>query len=328
MGLVYNTDYISISNEEVSSDFRVLKGKIEDSNLLYNKASMLGSLKRGDAHTTFTPVVPFNYESFYTLVYNDNFYHFKIARSSDHAPITIDKIYPSLSKVPANILKWNVQFSKPVNPIKIYDHISFLDEDGHQIDRSILHLAAPLLSEDGMLLTIWVEPGRQKRDLGPNRHLGSVFEPFKKYAIHIANTLKDAEGAPIQTSFSHTFTTIESDRTKPSISTWAVTPIKGGTRLPLEIVCNDNLDYGSLLDAFSVSYNGNQVKGSLSYDSQTTKIHFTPEHKWKTGSYTIQLDPQLEDLAGNNLVHLFDRSLKEKSDDRAKAKLSLSVVSE
>lgn len=326
--LDFNTEYVRVANHEVTSDFRILKGRIEDRNQYFNKASIIGSVKRENTHTTFIPAVPFDYETMYTLVYNENFFHFKIARTSEYKAMTINEIYPSHPEVPANILKWYVQFSRPVNPIKIYEHISFLDEDGRPIDRSILHLAAPLLSEDGMLLTIWVEPGRQKRGLGPNRYLGSVFEPFKQYTIHIADTLKDAHGATIATSVSHTFTTIESDRTKPSLSNWEVIPIKADTRLPLEIVCNDDLDYGSLLDAFSVSFNGKEIKGTLSLDSRTTKFLFTPEDKWKKGTYNIQLDYRLEDLAGNNLVHLFDRSLKEKPEEITLDKLTLSVISE
>ena len=85
-----------------------------------------------------------------------------------------------------------------MNPIKIYDHIRFLDDEGKPIDRSILDLGAPLLSADGTLLTVWIEPGRQKRLLGPNRHLGSVFDIEQNYTLHISNTLKDAQGIALE----------------------------------------------------------------------------------------------------------------------------------
>ncbi len=324
--LSYTTAHVSISNAYATSGMKVFKGEIADYNRVHNTPSIIGTTKKGDVSTTFTPLVPFDQETPYTLVCDDQFFHFEIKRSKDQPAMTVSGIYPSIDEVPANILKWYIQFSQPVNPVKIYEHINFLDHVGKPIDRSILHLCAPLLSEDGTLLTVWIEPGRQKRMLGPNRHLGSVFEPHRQYTLHIADTLKDADGVPIARGVRHTFTTTDSDRTKPSLANWVVAALQADTRQPLKITSNDHLDYGSLLDAFSISLDGHRVEGALTYDSETTTIHFTPIDKWKKGIYTIQLEYQLEDLAGNNLYHLFDRPIEKQKKEVVFEELTLSVV--
>lgn len=324
--LDYSSTHVRISSPQITSDIKVIKGQVADYKLLDDTPAIIGTVKKDGSYTTFTPIVPFDQETPYTLVFDDQFFHFEIKRGKDQPIMTVSSIYPSVDEVPANILKWYIRFSQPVNPVRIYEHINFLDQEGKPIDRSILHLGAPLLSEDGTLLTVWIEPGRQKRMLGPNRHLGSVFEPYRQYTLHIADTLKDKHGVPIAKSVRHTFTTTDSDRIKPTIANWSVGSLPSDTRQPLAIKSNDHLDYGSLLDAFSIMLDDHRVDGVLTYDSETTMIHFTPSDKWKKGSYTIQLGYQLEDLAGNNLHHLFDRPIKGQQEEVASDKLTLSVV--
>ena len=324
--LDYSTTHVRMSSAQVSSDIKVINGAISDFELLRETTAIIGTVNIDGAYITFKPTVPFDQETPYTLVYNDQYFHFEIARSKDQTVMAVTDIYPSVKEVPANILKWYIKFSQPVNPVRIYEHINFLDREGIPIDRSILELGAPLLSEDGMLLTVWIEPGRQKRLLGPNRYLGSVFEPYREYTLQIAHTLKDATGVPIKQSVRHTFTTTGSDRTKPIISDWDVTMLQSDTHQTLMITCNEYLDYGSLLDAFSVWLDGDRVEGKLSYDGLTSSIHFIPADKWKKGIYTIHVAHQLEDLAGNNLHHLFDRPINEKEREVTSEELTLTLV--
>jgi hypothetical protein len=39
------------------------------------------------------------------------------------------------------------------------------------------------------------------------------------------------------------------------------------------------------------------------------KVNFTPAKPWSAGTYKLQIETRLEDLAGNNLGRLFDRDL-------------------
>ena len=319
------TTHLRIANAEEGADIKIIKGDVAEYDHFENAVSILGETNTEGKYTVFTPLVPFDQETPYTLIYNGSNFGFEITRLAEDVKMEVTSIYPSIDQVPANILKWYIQFSKPVNPIKIYDHIQFLDQDGKAIDRSILHLGAPLLSEDGTLLTVWVEPGRQKRLLGPNQHLGSVFEADKKYTLHIAESLKDASGLTIEKSISHHFTTITSDRKKPSIAQWEIMPIVSNNRQPLLIKSKEHLDFGSLLDAVSLHYHGTPIEGKLSYDSNTTTIYFTPKENWKKGIYIVKIKSHLEDLAGNNLNDLFDRPVQNKDKQDSTNEFTLQI---
>ena len=307
-----STSYITLSHgANRTADLTILKGELTDEYLIHESTAVMGTVERGEDAITFRPLVPFNQDRPYTVLCEGKVLHFTVAKSHDYEAIQVVDIYPSDREVPANILKWYVRFSRPVNPVKIYDHIHFLDEEGAKIDRSILNLKAPLLSDDGMLLTIWIEPGRQKRLLGPNHHLGSVFDPYKGYVLHIDGGLKDMEGIDMGSAVRHTFITTDSDRLKPSIEDWRANDIAAHTLEPLKIILPEPIDYGSLTDAFGVYYQGNRVAGTFDYNSEVATISFRPASKWYAGTYTIRLGHQLEDLAGNNLRHLFDRPIED-----------------
>ena len=311
-----STSYITLSNgSNHAADLTILKGELTDQYLSHESTAVMGTVERGADAITFRPLVPFNQDRPYTAICEGQLLHFTVARSQEYEAIQVIDIYPADREVPANILKWYVRFSRPVNPVKIYDHIHFLDEEGAAIDRSILNLKAPLLSDDGTLLTIWIEPGRQKRLLGPNHHLGSVFDPYKSYILHIDGDIKDMEGIDMGREVRHTFITTDTDRVKPSIEDWRASDIVAHTSEPLEIVLPEPIDYGSLIDAFGVYNQGRRVAGTLDYDSEAAMISFRPDSKWNAGSYTIRIEHQLEDLAGNNLRHLFDRPIKHANTD-------------
>ena len=313
--LKLNTSYLVVSGGCDTDDFKIIKGQLTVDPYSYEGPTIIGAIESDKSSTTFKPLVPFNQETPYTLLCDGEVLHFTVDKPQAYEAIDIVNIYPAVKEVPANILKWYIRFSRPVNPVKIYEHIHFLDQDGAAIDRSILNLKAPLLSDDGTLLTIWIEPGRQKRLLGPNRHLGSVFDPYENYTLKIDGSIKDMEGANMTSSVSHRFITTDADREQPSIDAWSVGSLQAHTLNPLTIAITEQVDYGSLIDAFGLYYQGHRVAGTLEYDSHGNTILFQPEENWQAGDYTISLEQQLEDLAGNNLMHLFDRPIKEESQE-------------
>lgn len=322
----FTTDKLQFEVSFFDGSLKVYRGQFTDLNQLVHQSGILGKTTSDSLLVIFKPLVPFDIETPYTLVYQEQLFEFQIVSDDASRKLQVTSVYPSTNEVPANILKWYIRFSKPVNPVKIYDHIQFLDDENQPIDRSILKLGAPLLSPDGMLLTVWIEPGRQKRDLGPNQHLGSVFEPSSRYTLLIDNTLKDATGLAIDHSYNHTFSTLQSDRVKPSIGDFVAGSIKAKTQLPLIVKCAEHLDYGSLIDAFSIYHNDQLVSGETHFDYQLATIIFVPDVNWKIGKYTLIFESQLEDLAGNNLNQLFDRPVEEDAGTLAQKSYSLEVV--
>lgn len=51
------------------------------------------------------------------------------------------------------------------------------------------------------------------------------------------------------------------------------------------------------------------VLGRASIGREERSWRFVPSARWVVGGYALQVDPRLEDLAGNSLLRLFDRDL-------------------
>jgi len=299
------------------NNFEVYKGNYTSPEDVINKKNIIGSFSYNKKHTTFKPLLPFQKGNEYTVVYKNEVYPFVIAIDDNYDYLQVEVLYPNTNVLPANFLKWYVQFSKPVNPSKIYDHIYLIHEsDSTKVDRALLPLETPLLSEDGKLLTLWVEPGRQKRDLGPNRELGEVLILDKSYALVIDKELKDTQGIAMQEKYMHSFKVENFDRIKPSITSWKIDVPKANTRETLRINFQEYIDYGSLKGALEiVNESGTIIDGDFTINVNQNFALFKPSQDWNKETYIIKCGSIIEDLAGNNLERLFDRDITVEESD-------------
>lgn len=309
----FTSDTIVLKNDNNSkkSLFKVYKGSYTSIDQTVSKKAILGSYSQNDTETYFIPILPFQKNSHYTIVYNNEIFPFTLALESSYNHLQIQALYPNSDTLPSNFLKWYVQFSKPINPSKVYDHITLINNrDMTKVDRALLPLETPLLSDDGTLLTLWIEPGRQKRGLGPNKRLGGVLIPNESYTLIIDKNLKDRQGIPMEINFKHSFTVTTSDRTKPSITTWELQPPLANTKAPLVIQFMELLDYGSLQNSLHiVDLSGKKIEGQFTIQSNQNKIIFSPLNYWIKNTYKLKYKPIIEDVSGNNLERLFDQDI-------------------
>lgn len=306
---------IEIVSNDSKNVIKVYKGAFKNSQEINTRKSITGNINTKGDRLTFSPLLPFQVGTSYTVVFNNTFYEFSIPLESNYKILSVKNLYPNSSELPSNLLKWYVEFSKPVNPTNIYDHIFLIDNKTQKkVDRALLPLETPLLSNDGKLLTLWIEPGRQKRDLGPNKRLGKVLEINESYTLIIDGNLKDTKGIPMKSDFRFTFKVSKADRTQPNINNWKFDLPKPKTKDALIIHLNDNLDYGSLTHNIKIYDNeNNQVEGDFTIDSNNEKVMFRPFNKWKSISYVLKCNKLIEDVAGNNLERLFDRDVQKES---------------
>lgn len=302
---------LAVSENQKTPDFQVYKGLLTDASQAYDKKAILGDFILTATQFQFIPLLPFQKNSDYTLIYNTSVYPFKIAIDTSYEHMRVETLYPNVTTVPSNFLKWYIQFSKPINPSKIYDHIYLIDRsDSTQVERAVLPLETPLVSDDGMLLTLWIEPGRQKRDLGPNKQLGEVLIAGNTYTLVIDQNLKDYQGIAMNKSFKHTFTVAPPDRVQPTITSWKLQLPSAQTKEPLCIDFQEFLDYGSLQNSLHIrDESGNKFRGTFTVDTDQKGIQFKPLLNWNKRSYIIISKPIIEDMSGNNLERLFDRDI-------------------
>ena len=309
-------DRVEINIHGIDVDINTIAVYIDvlKENDLYEAQKILGQASRYGEQVNFKPIVPLSFDTPYTLAYNDAIKHFVIKLPEGYERLTVVAIHPDSKEIPANLLKWYVEFSRPINPMNIYDYFSIIDYEGAAIERAILPLESALLSEDGKLLTLWMEPGRQKRGLLPNQELGAVLQIGQHYKLQIDHNLKDENGVRMQQRNPFEFKVIKPDRSKPDINRWDISLPSINSKMALLIDMDELMDYGSIIDHVHIYSKGVAVKGQWRQKFQEKQLEFIPINNWIGGGYSVIFDPAIEDLAGNNLLRLFDSHRDDKVD--------------
>lgn len=294
------------------AELKVFRGEISPEELS-DQPSILGRRIRSGDTLFFEPLVPFVLGSSYTAVFAGSAtYHFQVPLPEDYERAEVLEIFPSADSLPANLLKFHLLFSRPMQLGNLYDHIALLTAAGDTIDRAILPLDPPLWNDDRTMLTLWLEPGRIKRNLGPNERLGPILREGRSYRLVVNSEMKDENGQALTDERRHTFFVVSRDTLCPDVSTWQITAPDSGTTDPLTIRFKEALDRGTLTTYLDIQDRQSiPVKGNWEVTDRERKAMFFPAGPWQQGTYRLRVDPTLEDLAGNNLQRLFDREIGE-----------------
>lgn len=237
--------------------------------------------------------------------------YFTVPQSPRQTPVFVEAVYPGAGQVPANLLKVYLYFSGPMGLGDIYEHIRLLDENGAEVEKPFLELEPALWDKHHRRLTLWFDPGRIKTDLQPNLSSGKPLQAGRCYKLVVSGKLHDAFGQPLAYDFEKKICTFEEDVTKPDPSDWQVIPPGARTQEALTIRFPEVMDKAGLENGIAVVDNGGRlVAGKVTVSGSETQWAFIPEASWQAGDYQLLLDPRMEDLAGNNLMRLFDTPVR------------------
>lgn len=220
-------------------------------------------------------------------------------------PAIISAIYPATDEVPANLLKFYIHFSKPMREGKdIFEHFRLIDDNDKPVEDPWRR--TELWNVDNTRLTLWIHPGRIKKGVNLREEIGPVLEPRRRYRLVIDEKLLDGDGQPLGKEFSKFFRTTDAISQAIAVNDWK---LQAPTKVDqsLEVRFPRLLDR-ALLDRMLVVMDskGKAVAGKISVSDQEKRWTFQPEKDWAIGDYTLVVDPQLEDLAGNTLLRPFD----------------------
>jgi hypothetical protein len=234
------------------------------------------------------------------------------------APTTfVENVYPTADRLPENQLKFYVHFSAPMSRGEAYRRVHLLDGTGRPIDLAFLEIEQELWDHEGRRLTLLFDPGRVKRDLLPNREVGSPLRDGERYTLVIDRAWPDATGAPLKQEFRKAFQAGPPDHESPDEKRWKITPPKAGTKDSLIIVFPEPMDYALASRVIRITTaTGRPVAGIAEVDRGETRWKLQPEEAWEAGNYVIEATTILEDLAGNSLGRPFEVDVFEKVEDR------------
>ena len=152
------------------------------------------------------------------------------------------QVYPTADELPANQLKFYLDFSAPMSFGDAYRHIRLLDGDGREVPRAFLQTAHELWDARRQRFTLILDPGRIKRGLRSNVENGAPLRAGDTYRLAIAADWRDGEGNPLREPFEKRFRVIAADRTSPAADLWHLSAPAAGTTEPLELAMNEPLD--------------------------------------------------------------------------------------
>ncbi|MEM9362212.1 MAG: Ig-like domain-containing protein [Bacteroidota bacterium] len=291
--------------------------------------AVLGTSAHDKGIYTFTPIVAFTPGKTYEIRKSGKIVgSFTVDRILKEKKPQLVAIYPSLDTVPQNLLKMYFVFSEPMQHSKsAFDFISVFDTTIQEETKIFLEMQTELWNKERTQLTLWLDPGRIKTDLIPNREKGLPLLQNHTYSIVIDSLWTSAQGLTLSKKYSKTLQVVEKDVQRPNPYSWDIIVPKKESLNPLEIHFDEPLDAVLILETIQFKNSkGELLQGALSLLESEFKLHFKPIERWTAGKYSIHVNPVLEDLAGNNLKRLFDTDISNQKNVSEKIEDTLSFA--
>ena len=218
----------------------------------------------------------------------------------------VTAVYPAAEILPENLLRLYVQFSAPMRTQVIPGKVRLYDDRGEEVPLPFVEIRRGLWDPEQRRLTLFFHPGRIKRGVGPNEAMGPPLREGRTYRLVVGTDLVDAQGFPLARPYERIFRVGPPDRSAPDPASWAVYP-PGDPWTPVVVDLGEPLDHALLGRLVRVeTARGEPVSGSVTLARDDSRWSFVPDAPWRPGRYAVVVEPEIEDLAGNSLVRLFD----------------------
>jgi hypothetical protein len=279
---------------------------------------VLGKFFEENGSLVFRPIVPFSWDQEYEIYKKDQFYLEFIVRTPEKVirPKLLG-IYPKLDTVPENLLKMYFEFDSPMQQSRSsLDFIKVFNLTKKEEVAIFLPLENELWNLEKTRLTLWLDPGRIKKDLIPNQEKGIPIEAGNQYELIVERHFSGGTyGADLGKSYTKRFYVSQRDRQRSNVNQWKLTIPKSNSKEGLGIEFDEFLDVILANESIAiVDENKQEISGDFLTSKKGSNTLFVPSNPWEKGSYRLIIDSKLEDLAGNNLNRLFDEDLQNRGE--------------
>lgn len=262
---------------------------------------VLGAIEKDGPDFLFRPRFEISRAVASRVVVNGKVFPFPAEKLAVEQTTFVERVYPTATEIPANQLKFYVQFSAPMLRGEAWEHLQLLDALGKPIDLAFLEIDQELWDPDGRRLTVLFDPGRIKRGVLPRDEVGAALEAGKTYTLLAKSGWRDDRRVPLRAEYRQTFRVVAEDRTPIEPTQWRLTVPKAGTREPLVIAFGESLDAALAIRLITVSAPGQATLGPAEREWR-----YVPDAPWPAAGQQIEIDTALEDLAGNKVGRPFD----------------------
>ena len=237
---------------------------------------------------------------------------FKAPPRSSGPGAVVTQIYPSAEVLPENLLKFYIQFSRPMRRGHIYEYIHLRNAAGRDVELPFLEIDEELWDPSLTRLTLFIDPGRIKRGVHPLEEIGPALQAGQRYTLVIDSASKDGIGNPLRETFHKEFLVGPPDRDPLDPEKWGIERPKAGTRAALRLTFPKPMDHALAQRLVRVTTpTGAVMDGDTTLEDQERRWSFIPSRPWRGGQYQLVIQTTLEDLAGNNIGKPFEVDLVE-----------------
>lgn len=285
--------------EAPGRDIRVLRGQ--------TKAALFGHVTHESGTARFVPALPLLPGETYRVEFQHADGTWTQESVIFHAPqpeVPTVTLSPAPAELPANALKLYLHFSLPMEQGVFLERITLQRQDGSVVEGALRE--TELWSPDGKRLTLWLHPGRQKTGVNLNRDEGPVLIEGQEHLLKLHPTWRSTAGTPLGHEISFTLRAGPPDHTCPNPRRWEIKAPKASTREALVVHFDEPLDSAMLTSALQVKQGEAVFSGTVTGSADARSWSFAPAQPWQPGTHHLVIDPLLEDLAGNNLMHPFE----------------------
>lgn len=224
--------------------------------------------------------------------------------------VVASRILPAARELPANVLRFYVEFSEPAEADFDRDQVRLSDGAGRVINDAFLLLGQELWSPDARRLTLLMEPGRIKRGMGADPSHFPVFYASQEYQLDVLTG-----GRPLHKRFM-----IEAAQLKPlNEADWELTCVpRARSRDHLQLKFDRVMDSALVADEIAVlAPTGRLLATEPQLSECGRNLKIVPRSLWEDGAHRLIFSKQLEDVCGNRLGEALDHAL---SAERFRAK--------
>lgn len=210
---------------------------------------------------------------------------------------------PDVAMVPCNALKFYLVFAEPMTTGVTFTHLRLIDLEKNTPIAGALR-EVELWSPDAKRLTVWLHPGRQKTGVNLNEDEGPVLIESHRYSLILDHNATTTRGTALAEDVVLSFTAGPAEHRALDFSKWKlVPPHPAHPSAPVEVRFDRTLDWAMAHDAIKADVPGRAV---VDETPAGTRWLFTPAQRWPAGQHVIEIDPHLEDMAGNNVLRPFE----------------------
>jgi len=225
--------------------------------------------------------------------------------------------YPRVAVVPSNALRFYLVFPAPMTTGDIFTHLQLIDIEKHEPVAGAFR-EVELWSPDTKRLTVWLHPGRQKSGVNLNDDEGPVLIEGRHYTLVLDRNVTTTQGVELPADVTLTFTVGPSVHAVLDSKEWTVMAPHAEVKLswpkaPVELRFGRTMDWAMVHEAVKASAPGIVLVEEC---TDGTSWLLYPDSAWTSETHFIEVSPDLEDMAGNNLNRPFEVDVSIKSNAR------------